>query len=420
MTLPGIRTDKHLLPIAGRAPLTITSGQGSFVFDAEGRRYLDAITGIGVNALGHAHPRISAALLDQAQLSIHTSNLFHHPYQSALAERLCAMSGMDRAFLSSSGTEAVEAALKAVRAHGGGGNHKTELVALHNSFHGRTLGSLAVTGQPKYRQPFEPLSPPVTFVEPNDRCGLDRAVNQNTAGIILEPVVGEGGIFPLEPDFLRLARELATRSGALLVADEIQCGLGRTGRHFAYQESGIQPDIVVVAKPLGGGLPLGATLFTEKAAAALPLGSHGTTFGGGPLACRVALEFLSVLDGLLPNIRERGEQLLEGLRALRERRPMIREVRGKGLMIGIQLDRGGAPFVEQARARGLLINCTHDTVLRLLPPFTLTGVEAAQIIQGIDSSLSDQAILKGYGNDARGNNEGRPRTSVRRPGGSAL
>lgn len=418
MTLADTRTDKHLLPVAGRAPLTITSGQGSFVFDAEGRRYLDAITGIGVNALGHAHPRIIEVMLDQAQLCLHTSNLFHHPYQGQLAERLCAMSGMERVFFSSSGTEAVEAALKAVRAYGG--NHKTELVALYNSFHGRTFGSLAITGQPKYRQPFEPLSPVVTFVEPNDARGLERAVNQNTAGIILEPILGEGGIFPLEPGFLLAARELATRSGALLVADEIQCGLGRTGRYFAYQESGIHPDIVVVAKPLGGGLPLGATLFTERAAAALPPGSHGTTFGGGPLACRVALEFLSMLDGLLPDIEERGEQLLEGLRGLSRRHSMIREVRGKGLMIGIQLDRAGGAFVERARDCGLLINCTHDTILRLLPPFTLTGVEAAQMIQCIDTSLSDQAMLIGYGNDERGNNEGRARTRIRRSGGVAV
>jgi acetylornithine/N-succinyldiaminopimelate aminotransferase len=378
----------HLLPLAGRAPLTIASGEGCFVFDTEGRRYLDAITGIGVNALGHSHPRIVAALRDQAQLCIHTSNLFHNRYQGELAERLCRMTGMDRAFFSSSGTEAVEAALKAVRAHGRVIHRdKIGLVALHNSFHGRTFGSLAITGQPKYRQPFEPLSPRVMFVEANDACGLERAVNEDTAGIIVEPVLGEGGIFPLEADFLRLARELAMRSGALLVADEIQSGLGRTGRHFAYQESGIQPDIVVLAKPLGGGLPLGATLFTENAAAALPPGSHGATFGGGPLACRLALEFLSVLETVLPNIRERGEQLLEGLRELRERHPMIREVRGKGLMIGIQLDRAGGPIVERARELGLLVNCTHDTVLRLLPPFTLTGEEADQIIQILDRAF---------------------------------
>ena len=403
MTVTHIQNDQHLLPLAGRAPLKIASGQGSFVFDTEGRRYLDAITGIGVNALGYSHPRITAALVDQASLCVHTSNLFQNSYQGALAERLCAMSGMDRAFFSNSGTEAVETALKAVRAHGRAMHpDKIDLVALHHGFHGRTFGSLAITGHSTYRQPFEPLSPPVTFVEPNDFCGLQRAVNDNTGGIILEPVLGEGGIFPLEPDFLRLARKLATRSGALLVADEIQCGLGRIGRHFAYQESGIQPDIVVLAKPLGGGLPLGATLFTTRAAAALPPGSHGTTFGGGPLACRVALEFLAELDGLLANIQERGEQLLNGLLALRQRHSIIQEVRAKGLMIGIQLDRPGEPFVERARDLGLLLNCTHETVLRLLPPFTLTSEEAEQIIETLD-----RVMLVSYGDDAAPNHEGR-------------
>jgi acetylornithine/N-succinyldiaminopimelate aminotransferase len=371
-----------LWPIAGRAPLTIESGQGSYVFDSDGRRYLDAITGIGVNALGYAHPRTTAALVNQAQRCVHTSNLFHHPFQEKLARRLCAMTSLDQVFFSSTGTEAVEAALKAVR-----GRRSGKLVALHNSFHGRTFGSLAVTGQPKYRQPFEPLSLQVTFVEPNDLCGLERAVNGDTAGIILEPILGEGGIIPLDSDFLAKARELATRFGALLIADEIQCGLGRTGRRFAYKESGIRPDIVVLAKPLAGGLPLGATLFTEEAAAALPPGTHGTTFGGGPLACRVALEFLDVMEELLPNVRCVGDQLLEGLRGLQRKHPAIAEVRGRALMIGIQLDRSGHAYVERARERGLLINCTHETVLRLLPPFTLSGEEAQEVVDILDSLL---------------------------------
>lgn len=378
----------HLLAVAGRSPLTIESGQGCHVFDAEGRRYLDAITGIGVNALGYSHPGITAALLDQAQLCVHTSNLFHNPFQARLAGRLCAMSGLDRAFFSSTGTEAVETALKAVRAHGRARRpDKIELVALRNSFHGRTFGSLAVTGQPKYQRPFDPMAAQVAFVEPNDLCGLLKAVNENTAGIILEAVLGEGGIIPLDADFLRMARALATRFGALLIADEIQCGLGRTGLLFGYEASGVRPDIVVLAKPLAGGLPLGATLFTEEAAAALPPGTHGTTFGGGPLACRVALEFLDVMEELLPNIRMIGGQLLEDLRALQRNHRVIREVRGKGLMIGIQLDRPGNVFVERARERGLLINGTHETVLRLLPPFTLSSGEAKEIVEILDRSL---------------------------------
>jgi acetylornithine/N-succinyldiaminopimelate aminotransferase len=378
-------TNNCLLQTLGRLPLMIQSGSGCYLTDSSGRRYLDAITGIGVNALGHAHPRIVAALLEQAPLCIHTSPLFRHPYQSLLAETLCAMSGMDRVFFTNSGTEAVETALKAVRSRARQLHpEKTRLVALHNSFHGRTFGSLAITGQPKYQRPFEPLSPVVTFVEPNDCAGLKAAVSEETAGIIVEPVLGEGGIIPLESDFFRLARELATRSNALLVADEVQCGLGRTGRYFAYEWSGIRPDIVVVAKPLAAGLPLGATLFTENAAAALPPGTHGTTFGGGPLACRVALEFLSVLEGIMPRIGTIGEELLDGLHRLRERHPVITAIRGKGLMLGIQLSCPGQPFVERALDRGLLINCTHETVLRLLPPFTLSSEQAREILRILD------------------------------------
>ncbi len=368
-----------LLPLAGRAPLTIVSGAGSYVFDSAGRRYLDATTGIGVNALGHAHPRVTAALIDQARQSIHTSNLFHNPFQDQLAKRLCAMTRLDCAFFSSTGTEAVEAALKAVRAR-----RRGRIVALNRSFHGRTIGSLAVTGRAKYREPFGQLTPEVIFVEPNDRAALERAFDGDTAGMILEPILGEGGIIPLDADFLRLARELAMQHGALLIADEIQCGLGRTGFRFAYEESGVQPDIVVLAKPLACGLPLGATLFSEEAADALPPGAHGTTFGGGPLACRLALEFLDVMEELLPHIRRAGDQLLEGLRGLQQRHPAIAEVRGRGLLLGLQLDVAGARFVESARELGLLINCTHETVLRLLPPFTLSWGEANQIVRALD------------------------------------
>lgn len=290
---------------------------------------------------------------------------------------------------SNSGTEAMEAALKAVRAHGRAVNiRKTKLVALNNSFHGRTFGSLAITGQPKYQRPFGPLAPQVTFVDPNDNPALAKSVTDETAGIIVEPVLGEGGIFPLTSEFLQLAREVATRHGALLVADETQCGLGRTGRYFAYEWSGIRPDIVVTAKPLAAGLPLGATLFAEQAAQALPMGLHGATFGGGPLACRVAIEFLSLLDDLLPNIREIGAQLRAGLEEIRNRRPIVRDIRGVGLMLGIQLSRPAHDLVIRALQRGLLLNCTHDTVLRLLPPYILTSEQAGAMLQILDDVLA--------------------------------
>jgi acetylornithine/N-succinyldiaminopimelate aminotransferase len=379
---------QFLLQIYERCPLVVTLGRGCYVFDAQGNRYLDAITGIGVNALGYSHPRIIEVLVEQAQQCIHTSNLVYHPYQGELAERLCALSGMERAFFSSSGTEAMEAALKAVRAYGRAVHpRKTKLVALNNSFHGRTFGSLAVTGQPKYQRPFEPLGSQVTFVDPNDNIGLAHAVKEETAGIILEPVLGEGGIFPLTPEFLQLGRELATRHRALLVVDETQCGLGRTGHYFAYQYSDIRPDIVVTAKPLAAGLPLGATLFTEQAARALPLGLHGTTFGGGPLACRVAIEFLAILDEVLPNVRQVGAQLRAGLEEIRRRRPIVTEIRGAGLMLGIQLSRPGNDLVIRALERGLLMNCTHDTGLRLLPPYILSSEQAGEILRILDDVL---------------------------------
>jgi acetylornithine/N-succinyldiaminopimelate aminotransferase len=392
--LPDIETvaqkeRQFLLQIYDRYPLVIASGRGCYIFDAEGNRYLDAIAGIGVNALGYSHPRIVAALVEQAQECIHTSNLVYHPYQGELAERLCALSGLDRAFFSNSGTEAMEAALKAVRAWARAMHvRKTKLVALNNSFHGRTFGSLAITGQPKYQRPFGPLAPHVTFVNPNDTIGLAKAVAEDTAGIIIEPVLGEGGIFPLTAEFLQLARELATRHGALMVADETQCGLGRTGRYFAYEWSGIRPDIVVTAKPLAAGLPLGATLFTEQAAQGLPLGLHGTTFGGGALACRVAIEFLAMLDELLPNIRLIGAQLRAGLEAIQRRHPIVTEIRGLGLMIGIQLSRPGHDLVIRALERGLLLNCTHDTVLRLLPPYILTSGQADELLRILDDVLA--------------------------------
>ncbi len=304
------REKKFLLQTYERSPLVAARGEGCYLTDVDGKRYLDVIAGIGVNALGYSHPRVMAVLIEQAQLCIHTSNLVFHCWQGLLAEKLCAISGMDRAFFSNSGTEAMEAALKAARSHGRSlSPKKIGLVALHNSFHGRTFGSLAVTGQPKLREAFEPLGGHITFVERDDEEGLRAAIGEDTAAVVLEPVLGEGGIYPLSDHFLRRAREFASEYDALLIADETQCGLGRTGMHFAYQWPAVEPDIVVTAKPLAAGLPLGATLFKENAAGFLPLHAHGTTFGGGPLACRVALEFLAIMDELLPHIREIGEEL---------------------------------------------------------------------------------------------------------------
>jgi len=377
-----------LLRNYSRLPLVADSGDGCWLTDTAGKRYLDAIAGIGVNALGYSHPRITAAIAGQAGRCIHTSNLISNRYAGPLAEKLCAISGLDRAFFSNSGTEAMETALKAVRGYGRANGGRVRIVALHNSFHGRTTGALSITGQPAIRDPFMPLAFDVTFVSPNDIQALRAAVAPDVAAVVLEPVLGEGGIYPLELEFLRSTRDATTNAGALFIADETQCGLGRTGKHFAFQWAGILPDIVVTAKPLAAGIPIGATLFTEEVARHLPPHSHGSTFGGGPLACRVAIEFLSIVDELLPRIREISAELLGRLECLKHRHAVITEVRSKGMMFGIQLTRPGHAVVRAALDRGLLINCTHDTVLRLLPPYILTSEEAAETASILDESLT--------------------------------
>jgi len=375
---------EYLLQNYARYPLALARGKGCWVYDLEGRRYLDLMAGIGVNALGHAHPRITKVIRQQAGLMIHSSNLYYHEYQGPLAKRLAQISGLQRAFFANTGTEAVEGALKMVHAHGRAIHvDKFEIISLDNSFHGRTLGALSVTGQAKYRTDFEPLIPGVKFVLKNDIAALEEAFNERTAGIILEMIQGEGGINPLTAEFGAKARELATRHDALLVADETQCGVGRPGVHFAYQlfQPAILPDVVVAAKPLACGLPLGFILANEKAAAAIKPGMHGTTFGGGPLACRVSLEFLDILDGLLPAIQRVGGYFKDSLETLARKHSFVKEVRGCGLMLGVELAIPGKQFVLDAMAEGMLINCTHDTVLRFLPPYIITEKEVDRAVR---------------------------------------
>ncbi|MGA3259175.1 MAG: aspartate aminotransferase family protein [Bryobacteraceae bacterium] len=375
---------EYLLQNYARYPLALARGKGCWVYDLEGRRYLDMMAGIGVNALGHAHPRITRVIRQQAGLMIHSSNLYYHEYQGPLAKRLAQISGLQRAFFANTGTEAVEGALKMVHGHGRAIHaDKFEIISLDNSFHGRTLGALSVTGQPKYRADFEPLIPGVKFVPKNDVAALEAAFNDRTAGIILEMIQGEGGINPLTAEFAAKARELATRYDALLVADETQCGVGRPGVYFAYQlfQPVILPDVVVAAKPLACGLPLGFIVANEKAASAIKPGMHGTTFGGGPLACRVSLEFLEILDELLPAIQRVGGYFKDSLEALAGKHSFVREVRGRGLMLGVDLDIPGKQFVLDAMAEGMLINCTHDTVLRFLPPYIITEKEVDRAVR---------------------------------------
>ncbi len=376
----------YLLQNYARYPLLLERGKGCYVYDAQGNRYLDLISGIGVNSLGYAHPRITKVIRQQAGLLIHTSNLYFHEYQGRLAERIAKISGLQRSFFCNSGAEAVEGGLKMIRSHGRAIDpNKFEVVSLENSFHGRTLGALSVTGQPKYRQDFEPLLPGVRFVPRNDMHALEQVVSERTAGILLEFVQGEGGILPLSEPFARRARELADRYNALLLFDETQCGVGRPGTYFAYQliEPAVLPDIMVAAKPLACGIPLGVTAANERAAAAIKAGMHGSTYGGGPLACRVALEFLDVLEELLPSINHVGGYFRMRLTELARRHSFIKEVRGPGLMIGVDLEFPGKQLVLDGMKEGLLFNCTHETVLRFLPPYILTEQDVDRAIQGL-------------------------------------
>ena len=369
---------EYLLQNYARYPLVLARGKGCYLFDLAGKRYLDLISGIGVNALGHAHPRITKVIRAQASLLLHTSNLYYHEYQGALAKRLAQMSGLPRCFFSNTGTEAVEGALKMAHSHGRAIHpEKYEVIALDNSFHGRTFGALSITGQAKYRQDFEPLVPGARFVPGNDIAALEAAFSERTAAIVLEMIQGEGGINPLTAEYVVKARELADRYNALMVLDETQCGVGRPGTYFSYQRSShiTMPDVMVSAKPLACGIPLGVIMANERAAAAIKPGMHGTTFGGGPLACRVALEFCDILDELLPSIQRVGGYLHVELNELARKHSFIKEVRGFGLMIGVELTMPGKQLVLDAMAQGLLINCTHDTVLRFLPPYIITEKE---------------------------------------------
>jgi|CZKS01.1.fsa_nt_gi predicted acetylornithine/succinylornithine family transaminase len=369
---------QYLLQNYARYPLLLERGRGCYVYDASGKRYLDLLAGIGVNALGHAHPRLTKIIREQAGLLLHTSNLYYHQYQGPLAERLAKVSGLERTFFCNSGAESMEGALKMIRSHGRKIHpDKYEIIALHNSFHGRTLGALSITGQEKYRKDFEPLLPGARFVPHNDIVALEQTVNDRTAGIVLEWIQGEGGINPISNEFGRKARELADRYDALLVFDEIQCGVGRPGTYFAYQlaDPQVLPDIMVAAKPLACGIPLGVIVANERAAQSIGAGMHGSTFGGGPLACRVAIEFMDILEGLLPHIQQMGGYFRMKLEELAKRHKFIKEVRGRGLMIGVELSIPGKQIVLDAIEQGLLMNCTHDTVLRMLPPYIITEKE---------------------------------------------
>lgn len=402
MTLEEIKSVETnvLLGTYERYPLLFTSGEGVHLIDDQGNRYLDLLTGIGVNALGYAHPAIENAIAEQSRKLIHTSNLYYHEGQAALALRLTEATGMDRAFFCNSGTEANEAALKLARAYAGlkrseGTPLGTKFLALEHSFHGRTMGSVAATWKDKYREPFDPVMPGVEFVRFNDVDDLQAKFSTDVCAILLEPIQGEGGIRPLSREFLHAARELTRSTSALLIADEIQSGLGRTGKFCAYQHYGIQPDVVTLAKPLAGGIPLGALLCTEEAARAIHAGMHGTTFGGGPLACAVALAVLDTLDRdrILEHVTEVGTYFHEQLNRLAKQHACITDIRGLGLMLAIELDSAdlAKSVLTAMMDRKILINRTSETVLRFLPPYIVQRDHVDQAVAALDQILTEQA-----------------------------
>ena len=411
--------EKLLLPTYDRHKILFERGRGVYLWDSRGNRYLDFLSGIGVNALGHAHPAIQATLKRQAGRLIHVSNLFFHEYQAELAKRLTRISGLDRAFFCNSGTEAWEGALKLARIYArtnntNGHKPKWRILALDNSFHGRTFGSLATTGQAKYRDPFVPLLPGVGFVRFNDVDDLKHQFDAGVCAVCIETIQGEGGVCSVSPEFLQMARKLTDSSDALLILDEIQCGLGRTGRYFAYQHYGIKPDIVTVAKPLAAGLPLGAILATNRVANSMQPGMHGTTFGGGPLACAVAIEFLSTLDELLDHVREVGGYFRAQLEWLKAKHSCIREVRGMGLMLGVELDSADTAktVVSVLLKNNILINRTHETVLRFLPPYIIREKHVDEVMHALDSALTSSASKrKGVGTETIVHSRNRNRRS---------
>jgi acetylornithine/N-succinyldiaminopimelate aminotransferase len=380
-----------LLPVYER-DLVLVSGKGARLFDKEGRSYLDFAAGIGVNGLGYGDRRVVAAIRQQAGRLIHASNLFHTEPGAALAERLVSLAFPARAFFCNSGTEAVEGAIKFARRIGKPAG-RSELVAFERGFHGRTLGSLSVTWTAKYREPFEPLLPGVRFCPWNDLAAATAAIGEKTAAVLIEPVQGEGGVRAAPPEFLRGLADLCRERGALLVADEVQCGLGRTGRLFAYQHAGITPDILTLAKPLGGGLPMGAILLREDLAAAVQVGDHGSTFGGNPVVAAAALAVLDRITapGFLEKVERKGAALRRGLKRLARRFPAVAEVRGLGLMLGVEFKGEVRPVLKGLRERGVLATKAGDNVMRLLPPLVISGGDVRLFLTTLEAVLQGGA-----------------------------
>src|SRR6266481_1288658 len=387
---------KYLLGTYARYELLVDRGNGAYLIDKANKRYLDLLAGIAVNALGYNHPRVKKVLRQQIKRPIHVSNLIYHEYQGRLAEKLCQVSGLDRAFFTNSGTESIEGCLKFARAYA---RPKFRVLSLDQSFHGRTFGALSATGQKQYREQFEPLVPGFEFVNFDDAADLEGKLTDDVCAVLIETIQGEGGIRPISENFYRTARELTKKKGAVLIMDEIQCGLGRTGRWFAFHRFAppagkeMLPDMVALAKPLGLGIPLGAVILNEKVSAAIQAGQHGTTFGGGPLACRTSLEYFDVLEeeNMLERVRTVGAYFKSRLEELKDL-PVVKEVRGEGLMLAVELSISGKEIVKELLQQGFIFNCTHDTVLRLLPPFIITEKQIDKFVRALRPVLAAQKV----------------------------
>jgi predicted acetylornithine/succinylornithine family transaminase len=391
---------QYVLQTYRRTPITLVRGEGVHLFDSEGREYFDLLSGIGVASLGYAHPRLTAAIADQAKTLLHTSNLFFHPLQGQLAQRLVTMSGLSRAFFCNSGTEAVEACLKFTRRYWYTlGEKRTDIIAFEESFHGRTMGALSVTSDEHYRTPFEPLLGNVRWMSTDDPDAVAAAITANTAAVIIEPIQGEGGIRVISPALARAINEACARTGTLIIADEVQCGLGRTGEVFYSPVVGLRPDLMALGKALGAGVPVGAALVSDKVAAKISYGDHGTTYGGNLLACRAALCFLEELTtgGVMANVQRTGRHFEQRLRAIAAAHPLVKEVRGAGLMWGLDLTIDAAPVVPAALERGVIVNRTAATVVRLLPPLVISDAETDEALNRLDAALGDVAAKGGQG-----------------------
>ncbi len=371
--------EKYIFQTYTRQPLAIKSARGAVVTDVNGKEYIDCVAGIAVNNVGHCHPSVVNAIKRQAERLIHVSNLYYTQNQADLAEELTGLTGMDRVFFCNSGAEAVEGALKLARKASG----KKEFIATENAFHGRTRGALSVTHKEKYRKPFEPLAPAV-FVPYNDTGAIRAAIDENTAGVILEPIQGEGGVIIPSDDYLKEVRKLCDETGTLLILDEVQTGFGRTGKWFAKEHSGVKPDIMTTAKAMGGGFPMGAMLAREEIAANFGRGDHASTFGGNALACAAALANIDVIkkEGLVKRSEELGNYLIKKLESLN--RDYVKEIRGRGLMIGMELSIKCDDIVNKAREKGVLLNCTSESVLRFVPPLTITKEQLDKAVSVLD------------------------------------